>query len=172
MCLSPSGIGRCRPACGSATAAATAAAPGQHMVSHWLSHGMPSRCAYAIARAQAGQPTAVQTDQCSQIKQQNCSVPFTRGTAAFLTTVKGNDMATILRIAAAPGTEATDNTAAGYAISVSHNAAAMLQPPYVVFVACHAQQPAAMQLLPSPWQVIKPQYSCRSCSQASQSSAA
>lgn len=61
-------------------------------------------------------------------------MPFTRGTAAVLTTVKGNDMATILRIAAAPGTEATGNTAAGYAISVSHNAAAMLQPHYVALL--------------------------------------
>ena len=85
-------------------------------------------------------------------------------TAAVMTTCNGNDRATILRIAAVPGTAATGYTAACYATSVScivaGNAATSLRR----VVAGHAQQPAAMQLLPSPWQGIQPEYRRRSCS--------
>lgn len=72
-------------------------------------------------------------------------------TAAVITTGNGNDRATILRIAV-PGTAAAGYTAAGYATSVSCSVAVNASTSLRSVVSGHAQQPAAMQLLPNPAQ--------------------
>ena len=79
-------------------------------------------------------------------------------TAAVITTGNGNDRATILRIAAVPGTASSGYTAAGYTTSVSCNVAGNAATSLRSVVSGHAQQPTAMQLLPSPWQGIQPEY--------------
>ena len=71
-------------------------------------------------------------------------------TAAVITTGNGNNRATILRIAAVPGTANTGYTAAGYTKSFSCNVAGNAATSLRSVVSGHAQQPAAMQLLPSP----------------------
>ena len=104
-------------------------------ISHSLSPSRPGHCS----------PEKISA---VRLNSQTALCPYLE-TAAVITTGNGNNRATILRIAAVPGTATTGYTAAGYATSVSWvagNAATSLRR----VVAGHAQQPAAMQLLPSP----------------------
>ncbi len=138
----------------------------QHQTSMWLACGSAMECHPAVHKLQpeprpAG-PLQSRKTSAVRLNSQTALCPYLE-TAAVMTTGNGNDRATILRIAAVPGTATTGYTAAGYttseSCSVAGNAATSLRN----VVSGHAQQPAAMQLLPSPWQGIQPEYRRRSC---------
>lgn len=138
----------------------------QHQTSMWLACGSAMECHPAVHKPQpeprpAG-PLQSRKTSAVRLNSQTALCPYLE-TAAVITTGNGNNRATILRIAAVPGTASTGYTAAGYTTSVSCNVAGNAATSLRIVVSGHAQQPAAMQLLPSPWQGIQPEYRRGAC---------
>lgn len=137
----------------------------QHQTSMWLACGSAMECHPAVHKPQpeprpAG-PLQSRKTSAVRLNSKTALCPDLE-TAAVITTGNGNDRATILRIAV-PCTAATGYTAAGYTTSVSCSVAGNAATSLRSVVSGHAQQPATMQLLPSPWQGIQPEYRRGAC---------